>query len=140
MPEPLRFRENNSSVLQLKIEDRDGNLITGDDLSWGTLTLWDIETGQIINGRSHQDILGVGSPAEENDVTIYGELQTDPTTGNEYNLLWNIQSEDNAIITDRRQMERHRALFHFKSATDEILQEIDIEVENLRRVHGGSPE
>lgn len=137
----LRFSELTSSRIVGTILDRSGNLISGAALSAATLTLYDLLTAtggspdpSIINGRDAQDVLGVGSPPEQNGVTIYDSPQTD-TDGSTYNFEWLLSPEDNVIVTERRQIERHRAMFHFVWPDGEMRAEFEIEVVNLRKAH-----
>jgi hypothetical protein len=138
----LRFTERTTARIIGTIRDRDGQAISADFLTDATLTLYDLATYApgsgspvpgILNGRHAQDILGVGSPPAEHGVTLYQTLQTDPD-GTTYNFEWLLDAADNAIVTERRQVERHRAQFHFVWPTGNMNMEIEIEVVNLRSV------
>ena len=135
----LRFTELTSARVVGTIQDRTGTVVSAASLTDATLTLYDLLTAtggspdpSIINGRDHQDVLGVGSPAEQNGVTLYSSLQTD-TDGSTYNFEWLLDPEDNVIVTPRRQLERHRALLHFVWPNGEMRAEFEIEVVNLRK-------
>ncbi len=134
----LRFTEQTSARVVGTILDRLGVMVPARDLTAATLTLYDLETytpgspsDGILNGRDRQDILGGGSPASENGVTLYDSLQTDPD-GTTYNFEWLLDPADNAIVTERRQIERHRAQFRFTWANGNMNTEFEIEVINLR--------
>lgn len=135
----LRFSELTSARVIGTIQDRTGAVVSGASLTDATLTLYDLLTATggspdpgIINGRDAQDVLGVGSPAEQNGVTIYSDLQTD-SDGSTYNFEWLLEPEDNIIVTERRQIERHKAMFHFVWPTGEMRAEFEIDVLNLRK-------
>lgn len=134
----LRFTERTSARVIGTILDRDETVVPASALTMATLTLWDYDTDEILNGRDAQDVLGSGSPPELNGVTIHDSLQTD-ADGTLYNFEWLLEPEDNRIITARRQVERHKALFHFVSLTSELHSEFEIDVDNLRKVDNGSP-
>ena len=124
----FRFNERSTGVIEGDIIDADGNLVPAEDLTEATLTLYDLETvipgnspaGQI-NGRDGQDVLNA------NDVSI--DAVSPSTIGH---FIWSVQPEDNIIVTERRQVERHRAMFRFAWATGEFRYECEIEVVNLR--------
>ncbi len=127
-----RFNEGSSGYISAQIVDRYGAPVSVDDLTAATLTLLDLQTYApgasptvgIINARDDQDILASGlSPAELNDVSY---------ESNGY-FRWDVQPEDNVIVTPRRQLERHRAEFHFEFAGGAFNYPIEIEVVNLRK-------
>lgn len=128
-----RFTEGSSGFIRGQITDQNGDPVDIDVLTAARLTLYDLDTfvagsspmDGIINGRQQQDILGVGSsPATLNDVTY-------ETNGY---FQWDLQPEDNVILTPRRQVERHRARFQFSWTGGSFNYEIEIEVVNLRTV------
>ncbi len=123
-----RFTEGSSGFIRAQIVDVDGMPISADDLTAATLTLYDLQTRTIINSREAQDILGSASPLGDHDVT-YDE---------DGYFRWDLQPEipgaspedhgDNVIITPRRQVERHRAEFHFAFPGGAFNYAIEIEV------------
>lgn len=127
----VRFTEGNSGQIISTITDTEGVFVPSDALTEAELTLYDQQTESIINTRDAQDILGVGSPVGDHGVTIYPTLQTD-SEGNTYNVKWVLVPADNVIVTERRQMERHRAMFRFVWPDGELVTEFEIEVQNLR--------
>jgi hypothetical protein len=137
----VRFTEQTSARIIGTIQDRDGSVVPGNSLTDARLTLYDVDTYNpnispstgILNHRDDQDILGAGSPAVENGVSIYRDPQTD-SDGSTYNFEWLLDPADNAIVTERRQIERHRAQFHFVWPTGDMNFEVEIEVVNLRSV------
>lgn len=124
-----RFTERQSGEIRVALPTVDGAALTVDDLTAVTLTLYDCATyvpgsptTGILNERDQQDIRG-GSPAGGLNV-VYEEGEA----------VWTIQPEDNVIVTSRRQVERHRALFVFTWADGAFPFEVEIEVVNLRTV------
>lgn len=125
----FRFDEQSSGSIEFDILDREGELVSVSGITTAELTLFDWDTGAaglgasprpgIINGRDTQDILNA------NQVT----LSDTPTVGH---VLWELEPDDNVIVTDRRQVERHRAMFYFAWADGEFRFECEIDVNNLR--------
>ena len=127
-----RFTERSSGYIRAQIVDKDSNPVNGDDLTAATLTLYDMATYVstaspivgIINNRDAQDILAAGlSPSEKNDVTYEADGY----------FRWDLQPEDNIIVTARRQVERHRAEFNFAFTGGSFNYQIELEVVNLRK-------
>jgi len=110
-----RFNEGSSGYIRAQIVDSNGDPVPFSDLTVATLTLYDIQTLEIINGRNEQDILAAGlSPAEKNNVVYEDDGY----------FTWHLQpglegsspedQGDNRKVTPRRQIERHQPLFHFE--------------------------
>ncbi len=127
-----RFNEGSSGYIRAQIVDSDGEPVLFDDLTAASLTLLDLMTYApaaspavgIINDRDAQDILAAGlSPAEMNDVAYEADGY----------FTWHVQPEDNAIVTPRRQLERHRAEFHFEFPGGAFNYAIELDVENMRK-------
>ncbi len=127
-----RFTEGSSGFIRAQIVDADGDFVPFDSLTAARLTLLDLMTYEpaespalgIINERDAQDILAAGlSPAELNDVVYEDDGY----------FRWNVQPEDNVIVTPRRQMERHRAEFHFEFPGGAFNHVIELEVANTRK-------
>jgi hypothetical protein len=120
----FRFDEQSSGTIEGDIVDANGDPIPAASLTGAELTLYDWDTGAgggsprpgIINSRDAQDVLNL------NNVTIDAEGH----------FIWSLQPEDNIIITNRRQVERHRAMFLFEWATGEFRFECEVDVNNLR--------
>ncbi len=100
-----RFNEGSSGTISGTILDPQTSpeAVPLASLTSATLTLFDLNTvdlgspiSGIINDRHQQDVLNA------NDVEI-----TDGA------FIWSVQSADTVILTERRQVERHRALFTF---------------------------
>lgn len=122
------FSQFTSGSIEFDILDREGEPVPVAGILTAELTLRDWDTGAarvgspydaIINNRDSQDVLNL------NDVT----LSDSPTVGH---VLWEMQPADNVILTDRRQVERHRATFHFTWNGGEFYKEYEILVNNLR--------
>lgn len=137
----LVFTERTSARIIGTIEDREGRPVSSDVLTDATLTLYDMDTFNpnvspaqgILNNRNVQDVLGTTSPPTEHGVTFYDKLQTD-TDGTTYNFEWLLDPADNSIVTERRQIERHKAQFRFVWPTGDMNFEAEIDVMNLRSV------
>lgn len=120
----FRMTEQSTGIIEGDIVDQDGEAVPAASLTAATLTLYDYDTGAgggspapgIINDRDAQDILNA------NDVTI----------DSDGHFIWSVQPDDNVIVTLRRQVERHRAMFLFTWATGEFRYECEINVINLR--------
>ena len=88
-----------------------------------TLTLYDAETGTVINSRNDQDVLNT------NNVTVSSAGL----------LTWLIQPADNAIVGTRRragQYEKHVALFEYtwSSGSKASKHEVTLEIRQLDKV------
>ena len=127
----VRVNERSSKVVTFTILDENGDPVPDSVLTSATLTLFDLLTGKasgspmqgVINSRGDQDVLN------DNDVTIDGDGL----------VTWAMQPADNIIVTPRRQIERHRAMFSFAwpgaspGLTGSFDYEFEIEVVNLRK-------
>lgn len=119
----FRFNQSASEVISKAITAPNASPVPGNTLTAAILTLFDWDTGAaggsplpgILNGRHQQNVLNL------NDVTI-----------DESGLFtWQVQPDDNVIVTSRRQVERHRAIFLFMWADGQFPYECEIEVVNL---------
>jgi len=124
-----RFTEGSSGFIRAQIVDVYGNPVNGEDLTLATLTLYDLQTRTVINDRSEQDINGGSlSPSTLHNVTYEADGY----------FRWDLQPEvrgasptdlgDNPIVTARRQIERHRAEFHFEFSGGAFNYAVEIEV------------
>lgn len=120
----VRVNEESTKVIEFDILDEDDEGVPATSLATATLTLYDMDTFTsdvspdegIINSRDGQNVLNT------NDVAI----------DSEGHVIWTMDPDDNPIVTERRQVERHRALFLFTWSGGQFKQEIEIEVVNLR--------
>lgn len=120
----FRFDEQSSGTIEGDIVDANEDPVPAASLTAAELTLFDWDTGAgggspqpgIINDRNAQDVLNT------NNVTI----------DSEGHFIWSVQPDDNVIVTARRQIERHRAMFYFAWATGEFRFECELDVVNLR--------
>ncbi len=125
---PFTFLEEISAEISWAFKDESDTAITPPDLLAVTLTLYDVASGQIINLREDQDILG-GDKSGLNDVDI---SETGVAT-------WYMQPEDNLIVIPGAN-EQHVALVEWTWNPDDghgIRQgrfEIQIVVHNLNKV------
>lgn len=122
----LRVSERSTQEIAFDILNQAEESVPASSLSTATLTLYDVDTYVpdaspivgIINGRDGVDVLNA------HGVTIDADGH----------VVWTMDPADNPIVTERRQIERHRAQFHFTWSGGAFHQEIEIEVENLRSV------
>lgn len=124
----IRVNELSSRIVDFDVLDSDGVVIPAANITVAQLTLYDCDTfvpgaspaEGIINSRDAQSVLNA------NNVVI-------ADSGSPANKLvtWTMQPEDNPIVTPRRQIERHRAEFHFAFTTGEYNTTFEIEVMNL---------
>lgn len=123
----FRCQEDSTFVISGTILDQDDAAVALAALTAATLTLFDLDTYEpgsspvtgILNERDAQDVLNM------NNVTIHA------TSGL---FTWTLQPDDNVIVTPRRQVERHRALFTFTWSAGSFNYECEIEVVNRRTV------
>lgn len=126
----LRFNEDSTAGVEFDIVDETGTGVATASLTAAQLTLFDVDTyvpnGSpivgIINSRDAQSILNA------HNVTI-----VDQGSPGAAHVTWQVQPEDNIIVTARRQVERHRAMFRFTWVNGAFDYEIEIEVVNLRK-------
>jgi len=98
---PDIMQEGASGVYLLELEVEGGGTFQSTWITAMTLTLYDEETGSLINNRLNQDILGGGSGDNDVQVGMTGEI------------TWAIQPEDNVYVdpTKTKRLEVHRAIF-----------------------------
>jgi len=115
----IRLNESSSRTVTFTLKDNAGAAVPLSAINTAQLTLYDVETRTVINSRNAQNVKNA------HNVTI------DEASGL---VTWAMQPEDNAIITERRQVERHRAEFRFVAGDVELdCDPIDFEVVNLRK-------
>lgn len=121
----LQVDELCSKTFVFTLTDESGAVIPLANLSTAQLTLYDLETRDpagspatgVINSRDLQDVKNA------NNVTIHATNGT---------VTWSMQPADNPIVTDRRQVEIHRAEFRFVTTGGaEVNRHYQIEVRNL---------
>lgn len=122
--ERVRVNEGSSKLISFTLTDSTGVAVPLVDIDTAQLTYYDFDTYSntspalaIINSRDSQDILNASN------VTIA------TTSGL---VTWSLQPLDAVIMTEHRQIERHRALFRFVVGTATLDYEIELEVVNLR--------
>ena len=125
---PYPIDEANSAEVSLTLHDTNDVGIDPASLSTMVLTLYDLDTGTIINSRDDQDVLGGGTG--QNNVTLAAGGVT----------TWYMQGADNIIVTASSFVERHIALFEWTwDPTDgngprDGKKEIELDITNLNRV------
>jgi uncharacterized protein YprB with RNaseH-like and TPR domain len=114
--------------------DESGTLVPGASLSSAILTLYDQNSGDVINSRSAQSVLNA------NNVTFYDTLQSgldDDGNAITYNVLWTVQPGDVPIISTtllRGKKERHIAKFAYAwggTTPGAMLHLVALDVERL---------
>ena len=118
-----RLDEKTLASYSATIRDAAGAVIPTANITTLTLTLYDVETGTIINSRNAQNVHNT------NNVTV--------TSGGV--LTWEIQPADNAIIGTRRragQYEKHVALFEYSwsSGSKASKHEVILDIRQLDKV------
>lgn len=114
------LNELTSASYTATLQDTDGNAIPVAAIVTAQLTLTDVDTGEVVNGRDAQNILNA------NNVTIHA------TSGL---LTWSIQPADNAVQTAGVQQELRRAVFDVVYNTDQrLVHETYWLVKNLSEV------
>lgn len=112
--------ERTSSIYTATLQDEVLVPLKLTDIVSLTLTLRDIETETVINGRNAQDALNA------NDVTIHA------TSGL---LTWHMQPADNQIVESRADYELHRAVFDcVYNVSQRVVHAIYVLVENISGV------
>lgn len=107
--------ERTSARYSGTLKDELGNVVPGANLTALLLTLYDLETGTVLNSRSAQNVLNA------NGVTVDGSGV----------VVWLMDPADNAIVTTGRSSERHRAVFDIQWGTGKrSVHRIDIQVDN----------
>jgi hypothetical protein len=114
---PQQYNEQTSGTYTATLVDEMGLAVNVAVLTEVTLTLYDLQSGEVINDRDYQDVKNA------NDVTInaLGALE------------WKIQAADNAVVTDKMAgtVERHIAFFHFVWPGGELSHQVPINVLRL---------
>ncbi len=119
--------EGSSRTVTFTLVDNAGVVVPLANIDAATLTLYDLGTYEpgasptvgIINSRDAQSVLNA------NNVTVHS------TSGL---VTWAMQDEDNPIVTPRRQLERHRAMFTFDVGGVILAYELEVVVKNLRPI------
>jgi hypothetical protein len=93
-----RVRERASAVYRCTLIDQDEDPIPVSSLDALYLTVYDVATEAILNDRDRQDVLNANNVTVNSD----GELE------------WEIQSEDNALVTAAKSLEQHMFVFEFE--------------------------
>ena len=121
--EDRRVAENSSALYTANLTDETASALSLSSLHTITLTLYDKESGTIINSRSDQDVKNT------NNVTI--------TSGGV--LTWSVQPADNLVVGTNIRVggyETHVALFEYTwdSGASAGRHELEIEVRQLDKV------
>jgi hypothetical protein len=119
-PPTFPLNEKTSSEITGQLQDETGAGVPAASLTSFTLTLYDLNTGQILNSRNAQNVLNA------NGVTV-------DSNGN---VVWTLSPADNAIVTDALGVETHIALFQWTWAggLKGANVEVAIPVRNLAKV------
>lgn len=113
------INEHSSARVQFTVKDQAAVAIPAADLNAFTLTLYDVATGEILNGRDNQNVLNA------NGVTVDAAGL----------VTWLMQPADNAVLNqERTTVETHIALFTFTWDEGHHHYDLPITVRNLARV------
>ncbi len=114
----LQVNELTTARYQTTLLDEAGDGILSGSFVSLSLTLYNLETGAVINSRNSQNVLNA------NNVTISGSGL----------LTWTLQPNDNSIIGSEK-TEHHKAMFEGIYSTNKAVRtEIGIVVTNLTKV------
>jgi hypothetical protein len=94
-----------------------------------TLTAYDVASGAVLNARNAPNV------KNDNDVSVYATAQTDTVDGETvtYNLAWDMQPADSAIVGPR-ELEQHAAMFAVTwASTKQARHEFTWLVRNLKK-------
>jgi hypothetical protein len=95
--------ESTSGLYTFVLVDEVGDSVPANTLTAMTLTYYDRETNQVINGRLHQDVLNT------NNVSVATAVVPPVVTL----VSWDIQLLDSILVDARRELEQHIALFQW---------------------------
>lgn len=119
----IRVNEGSTFEWTGTMKDENGLALAPTDLASLTCTLYDEDTGQIINSRNSQNVLNA------NNFTL--------SSASSANISWDSPMADNPIIDDAKETEVHIALIRWTYGTGAAFggsKEIAIRVVNLVRV------
>lgn len=114
-----QVNERDSGIYSCILVDELGNRLGPGDFQQLTLTLYDYDTGTILNTRDNQDVKNANS----------GTLDANG------NFKWTWGPGDMEIIDDTKSIERHVALFYclWNGSSREKRHEVHFDVVNLQR-------
>lgn len=112
--------EHSSATYKGTLLDADGNPVPASLLTRAELTLYDIKSNTIINGREAQDVLNTNGVAFNEDGTF----------------IWAITPDDNAVLNQasKKTTEEHVALFLFEWPSGHLHHNVPISVTLMHRV------
>jgi hypothetical protein len=111
----FRIQKSTTARYTATLKDELGAVVPGSTLTALTLTVYDVDTSQILNARDAQDALNT------NGVSV----------DEQGNLVWTIAPADTAIITASKSSERHRAVFAFSWGNGKrAWHRVDLQVDN----------
>lgn len=121
MDASFEVKELTSAIYTADIVDEAGDPLAASILDSLELTLYDINTGTILNGRDHLGVLNNGQGVTLDEAGL---------------LTWVLAPDDNVIVTDRAKEEVHVAVFDFKwaSGTRRFWHQIELRVQNQRKL------
>lgn len=120
MGKSYQLKEKETGTYSFTLKDEAGDVVIAESLTSATLTLYEPNSGAIVNGRNAQSALNA------NNVTI----------GADGLVTWSIQLADVTILDATRGSEIHRALFFFSWAggTKGKPHEVDLVLENVGKL------
>lgn len=122
MRKTFSIKEKETGTYSFTLKDESGAAVAAASLTTATLTLYEPESGQIVNSRTGQNVLNL------NNVTIDADGK----------VAWSIQLADVTLLDAARASEVHRALFFFSwmsaSGAKGKPHEADFVLENLGKL------
>jgi hypothetical protein len=127
MPTPQMLSETllegTTGIYSFELVDEEGEGIDSSFLTTLTLTLYDVDTHQVVNTRSNQDILNANN----------GTVETTPGSPVTTTVTFNIQPEDTPILNQNRLKEARVLSFRWTWDSGQRIgrHEVQFNVENV---------
>lgn len=119
------INEESSALYVAYLRDPEGEPVTLAQLTGLELTLFDPDTGAIVNGRDDQNALNA------NDVTVEDVEDGEETIAK---VSWQIQPEDTVIVDGSKLKEKRSAHFKFVWDGGQVQHVYEFQVKNLQHV------
>jgi len=126
----FRFTERSSATITGYVVDDTGTAVDPATLTAVTITLYDLDT--YVPGAS--PAVGILNNRDAQNVNATNDVSFPANSPVDGQFVWAVQPADNVIVTERRQIERHRAELKFVWSGGQFIYECEIEVVNLRAV------
>jgi hypothetical protein len=107
--------QGTSAVFTMLLKKEDDSVLGVSELAYLRLSYFDKETQSIINNRDEQNSLNVNNVTVDSDGLV----------------TWTMQILDSVIIDNRKELERHRAIFEWSWGVGKVAKhEIEFDVGN----------